>query len=180
MGSCGDLPVGPDVVDGVVDTSERGAEARGCRWGRIVGDGETGADQAGRGASEEERGSEAELRDLIAVGVGDAFDQTVEPEATQVVAHLALAELLGFDGQERGEVLAQGSVGEASGEQAEEHEGREECEDSRVAEAKPGRALPLDEGGFLDAGEGVFSEAGIVADSLDAQEASIGLEADLP
>src|SRR3972149_118686 len=52
--------------------------------------------------------------------------------------------------------------------------------DARVGEAQGGGPLPLDRDRLGDAGERGFSNRAVVADSLDVQETSVGLKADLP
>jgi hypothetical protein len=50
----------------------------------------------------------------------------------------------------------------------------------RVAEAQSRGALSLEAGRCLEFREHVLAEGDVVADALDAQQASVGLEADLP
>lgn len=71
-------------------------------------------------------------------------------------------------------------VGETAQAESEDEEGGEQCLDSVISEAKPRCALPLDDLGVVDRVERVFSDRAVVADSLDVQETSVGLEADLP
>jgi hypothetical protein len=52
-------------------------------------------EQPAVGSGEKQRRPKAEVRDEVAVGAGDALDQPVESQATQVVAHLPLVMALG-------------------------------------------------------------------------------------
>ena len=72
------------------------------------------------------------------------------------------------------------AVGEPVGQEAEHDDGGKQGVDSRVGESECGRALTADDGGSGEVGEGGFTNGGVVADSLDVEETSIGGEADLP
>ena len=73
------------------------APERGAGWGELWQYGsEPGAEKAAIGSGAEPQGSQAGVGDAIAVGLGDAFDDAVEAEATQVIGHLPLGEGLGW------------------------------------------------------------------------------------
>ncbi|HEY3235694.1 MAG TPA: hypothetical protein VGJ84_13335 [Polyangiaceae bacterium] len=55
-----------------------------------------------------------------------------------------------------------------------------ECKHTRVGEAQAGDALTVDMGGTLDLVESGLAEKAVMADALDAKQASVGGEADLP
>ena len=76
---------------------------------------------------------------------GDAFDQSVEAEAAQVVAHPARGELVGFDAQQRGEVVAQVAVGEPVGLEPGDGDGGQQGMDARVTEAQRRDTLTIDD-----------------------------------
>jgi hypothetical protein len=50
----------------------------------------------------------------------------------------------------------------------------------RVGEAQPGHPLPVDHDGVDDRGERPLTGGQAVADPLDVEQTSVGLEADLP
>ena len=80
------------------------------------------------------------------MGGRDAFDQSVETEATQVVAHPAWAESFGFDAQEWGDVVAQVAVAEPVGSEPIDSDGGQQGMDPRVTEAQGGDSLASDDG----------------------------------
>jgi len=84
------------------------------------------------------------------------------------------------EAEERSEVLAQVAVGEPVGQETKHDERRQQRLDTGVGEAQSGGALTVDDDGRSDSSEGVFAAPGLVADSLDVQETSVGGEADLP
>src|ERR1700758_1108016 len=58
-------------------------------------DGQAGAKDAIIAARAERRRPPATVRDAVTMAAGNAFDQTVQPQTPQVVAHLALGYALG-------------------------------------------------------------------------------------
>jgi hypothetical protein len=75
---------------------------------------------------------------------------------------------------------AQIGVGEAVWEESEEDEGMEEGLDPSVLKAEGGGSLVCYVSRLLDGMEGVFTDRAIMADALDVEQTSVGLEADLP
>src|SRR5439155_20784291 len=74
--------VGDDVVDG----GQGAAEFGGC--GRLVAGGHEGSEDAVVDLVVEDGDADAFGGEGVGVGVGDALDEAVEAEATQVVGHL--------------------------------------------------------------------------------------------
>ena len=63
------------------------------------------------GSGEEERGTESSFGNMVALGVGPAFDHAVEAQAAELIGHGTLAERLGRAAAEFGQMVAQvGSV----------------------------------------------------------------------
>ncbi len=108
------------------------------------------------------------------------FDEAVEAEPSEVVGHLACGHGLGVDAEEGREVSAEVAVGEPVGQESEHDDGGEQGVDARVAEAERGDALTVEGDGLRDVVERGFADGGVVADSLDVEETSVGVEADLP
>ncbi len=103
------------MVDGPVQLVEGRAEP-GVGWGGSRDDlGQTGAEEAGVGAGEEEGATEAVPGEAVAVGVREALDQAVEAEPAEVVGHPARGELAGSKAQQWREVLALVAVAVAVG-----------------------------------------------------------------
>lgn len=76
---------------------------------------------------------------------------------------------------------AQVAVSETAGQQTEHAQRGEQRLDAWIGESQSGDALAGGGGdGFGDGGQGIGAVGGIVAESLDAQQASVGGEADLP
>ena len=90
-----DVLFAPGSVDGTVHASEGRAQWRRRRWRMGVGGCQGGLKEAVVDAGDGQCRPEAEGCDAVSVGFWDAFDEAVEPEATQVVGHLALAEMAG-------------------------------------------------------------------------------------
>lgn len=107
-----------------------------------------------------------------------SFDEAVKSEPSEIVGHLPRAKAVPENFRD---MLPEVSIGEALWEQPEENEGREECKDTAITEAKSrGALLFIDSYGPVNATERVFANEAVVADPLDVQETSIGVEADLP
>src|SRR5437899_13015630 len=70
--------------------------------------------------------------------------------------------------------------GEAAGLVAVEDDGAEKGVDPGISEAQSGRSLTVDDLGSGEVVEDAFTEDRVVAHALDAEEASVGGEADLP
>jgi hypothetical protein len=132
-------------------------------------------------AGEEVGGVQAAVGDGVAVGVGDAGDQAPGFESAQVVGGLAGGDCPRWLSAQLGGECAQVAVGEPVGVAAE-----------RQQRLKQGMAAPLGQpqsgdtgssGGGDRAGEGVKRVCAgdrVVAESLDVQQTSVGVGADLP
>ena len=119
--------------------------------------------------------------DLVAAGVRDAVDEPVFAQAAQVVGHLPAGDVLGVLAEQGRDEGAQFAVGEAVGQQPEDAQGRQQGVGAGVAEAQPGDAGA----GGGDDGRVMAVIAGAPRTGswlmfLDAQQAPVGGEADLP
>ena len=156
-----------------------GAAQRGGRIGS--GDvGETDRGEACVGAGEEDGSGETEVGDVVAVGAGDSFDQPVEAEAAQVVAHAALGHGLGWQPEQGCEQCSQVAVGEPGGQQAADDQRCEQRLGGGRVETQGGDSLVVDDDGVAHLVVGVGSGDRVAADSLHLQEAPVGGEADFP
>jgi len=70
------------------------------------------------------------------VGVGYSLDESVEAEASEVVGHRARGHRRWVDAQQWREVLAEVSVGEPVGQEAEHDQNAQQCLNSGISEAK--------------------------------------------
>jgi hypothetical protein len=87
---------------------------------------------------------------------------------------------LGSAAEQRGEVVSQVAVGEAVGQETKDHQGHEHRLGGGMVEAQAGSALAIDDDRATDPVLGGGSGGEVAADSLHAEEASVGGEADLP
>jgi hypothetical protein len=118
----------------------------------------------------------------VAVRARDPGDQPVGAHPAKVVADLSGADLAWGGAEQPGEQFAQVAVAESGQDAQPEHEqGREQGVGAAVAQAEPGDLLPGIGGDrFVRGGERVGGADRVVAESLDAQQAPVGGEADLP
>jgi hypothetical protein len=114
------------------------------------------------------------------MGAGQAFNQAMQSQSPQVIGHLPGGELVWGQAQERREQRPQIAVGEPVGQQTKGDQGVEQGLDARVGEAQGRHPLPRHCLPLVDLLKGVFAQEAIVAEGLDVQQTSVGLEADLP
>jgi len=119
--------------------------------------------------------------DLVAVAVRNLFDQAVGFQAAQVVGHLPRGEVGGVKTTKRRDEQSQVAVAEAVGLQGEHRQGGEQGLAALLPDPQPGDPGAADGGDRVGDGmQGINSDDGVVADGLDAQQAPVGGEADLP
>src|SRR3954451_17671678 len=83
--------------------------------------------------------------------------------------------------EQGGEQLTQVAVEEPGGLQPEDQQGLQQGLGAAVTESEPGDAVPVGgEDRVVDGGEGFGGADRVVAESLDAEQASVGGEAALP
>ena len=75
-------------------------------------------------------------------------------------------------------MLAEVAVGEPRGQQPERQQRGEQGLNAGVAEAQCAGAAAVDDGRAVQAVERLLAEGRVVADALDAEQASVGREAD--
>lgn len=138
---------------------------------------EAGSQEPRVGTTEKQGGSKAQVGDVIAVRLGDALHEPMEPEAPEIVAHLSRVERLAED---RRHIVAKIAVGEAARLEPKEHQAGKQREDPAIPETQSGGMVRADDHRLVNAAEHVFAKPAVVADSLDVLKTSIGLEADLP
>ena len=109
----------------------------------------------------------ADRCDAIPVGARDPFEETVEAEPAEIVRHRAGRIRVGISTLQLGDVIAQLPMANAGGRQRKETERVHERVDARVAEAKAGGALIVDEDGRGDGVELVFADQAVVAQGFD-------------
>src|SRR5579863_1156843 len=171
---------GQVVVGGLVGAG--GGAQPGWRGRAGVGDlGQAWAEQVVVSAGEQQRVVQAGVGDLVAAGVRDAGDEAVFTEAAQVVRHFPGGDVLGGFAEEGRDEGAQLAVGEAAGQQPVDEQGLQQRVDPGVAEPQCGDAGAAGhDDGRGQGGEGPGAVDGVVADGLDAEQAPVGGEADLP
>ena len=120
------------------------------------------------------------MGDAIAVGSLDPLDESTQPETAELVGHPPLGEFARIEAEQWREIFAEILVGKPVGEETKDQQRAEQGMDKGVPEAHRGDALIVDDQRLREIGDNVVADRAIVADSLDAQEASVGLKADLP
>src|SRR5215208_3340283 len=107
------------AIDPGVDFLANSIKARpqGVGNGRVRGQDHSQAwpKDTGPGTSAEQGGSEAEIGETITVRLWNAFDHSMQTQASQVIAHSALRKFFDRQAQQLGEVRAQLAVGETRG-----------------------------------------------------------------
>ena len=140
----GDSVFPPDALDLLIHAGEGTLQFRRRGSMGLGGQAEGRPDGARVRAREQKGRAVAEFGDLVAVALGDPFDEAVEAKPPQVVGHATLPERLHGQAEQGGEVLAKRSVREAPWTQTEDEQGVEQRLDAGIAEAKPRGALPRD------------------------------------
>ena len=162
-------------VERVDGSDEPGGRTRRC----LEDHGHRGAQYAGVGPVVAQGGSQAVVGDAVAAGERDALDEPVQPQAAQVVGHAAAPVLLHGQAHERCRGLAQVPVPEAVRQHPEGEQRGEQGLHPRIAEASRRGALPVDDARPMEVVERSGSDGAVVADFLDAQQASVGGKPDL-
>jgi len=75
---------------------------------------ETGPQNPGVGPCAKDRDAESKVSEVVAVCLGDAFDQAVQAEASQLIGHATLSELVLWLPAQGCQIPSQVSVGESS------------------------------------------------------------------
>ena len=113
------------------------------------------------------------------MGSGDPLDQAVQAQPPQVVRHLARGHVVGRLPQQGSPVVPQVAVGKTPRQQTKHQQRAEQRLHGRVGETQAAGPLPIDLDRFIDTVERVFADGTVLADPLDVQQTSVGLEADL-
>lgn len=99
------------------------------------------------------------------MGLGNPLNQSMKPQASQLIAHAALSELFGGLAQQGGEVVSRIAVREAGRQQVDQ----QQCVPDRlyhwIGEAESRNPLVVHDAGTID--------------GLDSREATVGRKADL-
>src|SRR5262249_38608374 len=141
---------------------------------------EFGSQQVGIGAGKEERDAQAVRRELVAMAVGNALDDTVQTEPPQIVSHPSGGVMGWIQTQQLRQQLAHFRVGKATYLETENDQHGEQGLHPGVAEFQRGSALAFDRYGPDHLIQGVFANGAVVRDLLDIEQTSVGLKADLP
>src|ERR1700677_2657924 len=131
--------------------------------------GQSGAQDSGVGAGEEEGGSKAPVGDAIAVSVGQPFDHCVQAQAAQLVSDSALPDRFGRTAGETGKMEPDFGAAKAVGQQAEQDERVPERLDARIGEAQAGGALAFDIDGTVYVLERFLGQQTIMTEAFHLQ-----------
>ena len=110
----------------------------------------------------------------------DALDQTVQAKPVQVVGHLARGYVVRDFPQQMSPMVSQFAVGKTSGQETKHQKGAEQGLYGCVGEPQSAGSLSINLDRFINPVECVFSKGAILADPLDVQKTSVGLEAEPP
>ena len=116
----------------------------------------------------------------VAVCMGDARDQTMQAQATQVIGGTTAAVVLDLEPECLGHPLADGGVAKSFRDQQEQTEDLQQGDHARVIDAQGRDALLIDDLWLGDLIEHPLGQGAILADGFDFQETAIGSEADGP
>ena len=131
--SRGEFGVGAPAIHGSFEAVEGVAQrgGGGARTGEDVG--EARAQHPRVHAREEECGAESGGRNVVAMRALQPGDEAAEPQAAELVGQAARGQCAGCDAQQAREQRAQVAIGEALGEQAEDHQRAEQRLDARAS-----------------------------------------------
>jgi hypothetical protein len=142
--------------------------------------GESAAEQPVVGAGQEQCVVQAGVGDLVAVAGRDPGDQPVGAQPAQILAHPSGGQLVGVAAEQLGNQRAQVAVGEPVRQQPEDQQRAEQGVRAGVGEPQSGDPMSVrGEDRVVDRGEDLGAAGGVVAESLDAEQAPVGGEADL-
>ncbi len=127
-------------------------------------DGEAGSESAVIEPCAKQGGTQADGSDAISVGLGDALDEPVPAQATQVVGHSAGGILARFVPEQGSEMLADVIVSERALDEDEEEQDVEQGLNARVGEAQGGSAVAVDDDGSLHLLESGFADKTIMTE----------------
>ena len=148
----------------------------------LLGDdlGEAGTQDPIIGAGAEQRGAPTLSRHPIAMGPGDPLDQAVQAAAAAGDTSSGPGSCRRGFPQQGSPMVPQIAVGKTPRQQTEHQQRAEQRLHGHVGEAQTAGPLPIDLDRFIDPMERVFADGTVLADPLDVQETSVGLEADPP
>src|SRR5579871_2154041 len=178
--SCGDFLLLNPAVNGGVQLVEAPAQDGIVQRGFRDHLGQARSQDAVIGAGAEQCCPPAAGGHSVAVGAGHTLDQPVQAQAAQVISHLARGQGFRRLSQKRRPVIAQVAVGKTSGQQTKHQQCTQERLHGAVREAQGASPLFIDRYRLIEPAEGVLAQGAILADRLDVQQTSVGLEADLP
>ena len=145
----------------------------------VVADGgERGGEDAAVRAAVAQGDAVPEGGDPVAVRARNPLDESAPAQAAEVVRGAARSVGARPRLEQRSRMLAEVAVGEPRGQQPERQQRREQGLDAGVAEAQRAGAAVADHGRTVQAVERLLAEGRVVADALDAEQASVGREAD--
>src|SRR5262249_5137185 len=123
---------------------------------------------------------ETERSQLIAVGLGYPFDETVKTKAPEVICHSTLGDLARVDAKHLSHGLAEIFVGETVDLEGQHDKNAEQRLDTRSIETERRDPLPIYVEGLNHLLECILADCTVMADSLDVEKTPVGLEANLP
>lgn len=102
--------------------------------------------------------AESKVGEAVTVSLGNAFNQAVQAESTQLISHSTLGELVLRLAAQGGQIDSQVSVGESGRQQMEKQQRVPDCLYHWIGEAKSRSPLPIHHVGLIELLEGLFGE----------------------
>ena len=139
-----------------------------------------GAQDARVSTREEQRHAQSEVRDDIAMCPFLTRDQAVEAQPPQLIRHSPRRHGAGIFTQQRSPMLPQVALIETPGQETKHQQRSQKRQHTRISESQCRGPLSVHLDRFGHLTKRAFAHRAVVADSLDVQKTSVGLEADCP
>jgi hypothetical protein len=141
--------------------------------------GESATQESLVSAAVEQAGLEAEGREVVALSLGEALDESVQAQAAQIIAHASGANLRLGDSEQLRKQWPQSTIAKALGLEAEQDQHRQQSLHPLLPEGQSGHMLAVDLGRFLELIKRLGPDVAVVGQLFDLQDASVGGEANL-
>jgi hypothetical protein len=178
--SDGELCLLAGLVDAGLEPLEGSAD-RGVAGWRVGSDvGEDRSQEPSVGAGEEQRHAQSQGGGFVTMAVWNALDESMQPQAAQIVAHPALGVMGRVETQQLSQQGSHVGMGEPPRLQAEQLQHAEQRLYTPISETQRRSPLSLHLDGAYHLLKRLFTDRAIMGNRLDVQKTSVGFKADLP
>ena len=166
----------PEAINLAVERLDGTLEAAAAGWIGIEHRRQGGPQDAGIGALVAQRGADAGSGNAVASRAGDAFDETVQPQPPQVVGHAARRPGLRRDAEQRRHLGGSWRLSNPLGNSRKASTAHSNACTRAQPKCSAAQRWPLSGATprLLEIIEDCGSELAVIAETLDAQQASIG------